>query len=284
MHSGPQATDAVAEKPRKGIIGEDLPLTILVAIATTVIMGLLRVDRAPTLVGVAVAPLIADIVKNVASSRGWGTRPFFGLTAIFKPIANGWARVAEATTKRVPLLRRLSARATPDAAIHKRAGVRWFAVVTTAVVAAGATVAFFTLPELVLGRALVAPDRPTTFFSSAEPAPPRVVKEFEDFSEGAPAGMDPRVNARETRRVGVGGGHVLWVAPTKPGGYCYVWEDSSGGCDSRGTVPLSVTWGARARLYRPSVVHTRSLRALCAPVGLTTLRSRSTTERPSIRE
>ncbi len=79
-------------------------------------------------------------------------------------------------------------------------------------------------------------------FSSAEPAPSHVVKDFALLSEGAPPGMDPRVVAGQTRRVGELAGHTLWVAPTKAGGLCYEWSGASGGCDSLGTVPLSVTW------------------------------------------
>jgi len=79
-------------------------------------------------------------------------------------------------------------------------------------------------------------------FSNAEPAPPRVVKEFETLSRGAPEGMDPGVIAGQTRRAGDVAGHILWVAPTKQGGLCYEWSEASGGCDRLGTVPLGVTW------------------------------------------
>lgn len=83
---------------------------------------------------------------------------------------------------------------------------------------------------------------PLVDFSSAPPAPPRVVKEFDSLSEGAPPGMDPRVKAGETRLVGNLGGLKLWVAPTKSGGFCVEWAEATGGCDALGTVPLSVTW------------------------------------------
>jgi hypothetical protein len=79
-------------------------------------------------------------------------------------------------------------------------------------------------------------------FSRAQPAPPHLVNDFASLSEAAPPGMDPRVIAGETRHVGEIGGHTLWVAPTKPGGLCYQWSNASGGCDSLGTVPLSVSW------------------------------------------
>jgi hypothetical protein len=81
-------------------------------------------------------------------------------------------------------------------------------------------------------------------FSHAEPASPRVVKQFFSLSEGAPKGMDPQAIPGETRLVGEIGGHTLWVAPTKPGGLCYEWSQASGGCEALGTVPLSVSWAS----------------------------------------
>jgi hypothetical protein len=88
---------------------------------------------------------------------------------------------------------------------------------------------------------------PIVDFSSAPSAPPRVVKEFDSLSKGAPPGMDPEVNAGETRLVGHFGGLKLWVAPTKSGGLCVEWEDAAGGCDALGTTPLSVTWQSGVR-------------------------------------
>ena len=115
---------------------------------------------------------------------------------------------------------------------------------------------------LVVGAALLAgPALASKFgaidFSSAKPAPSRVVKDFDSlFKEGAPAGMDPRVIAGQTRRAGEIAGHTLWVAPTKLGGLCYEWSEASGGCDTLGTVPLGVTWasGPTARSSQPSIM------------------------------
>ena len=82
-------------------------------------------------------------------------------------------------------------------------------------------------------------------FSSAEHAPPRVVRDFSTLSSGAPPGMDPGVVAKGTRQVRIGG-HVLWIAPTRSGGLCYGWDRGGGGCDKLGTVPLSVSWLGRS--------------------------------------
>jgi hypothetical protein len=78
-------------------------------------------------------------------------------------------------------------------------------------------------------------------FSSAEHAPPRVVKDFDSLRSGAPPGMDPGVIAVETRQIRIGG-RTLWIAPTRSGGLCYGWAHGTGGCDKVGTVPLSVSW------------------------------------------
>jgi len=86
---------------------------------------------------------------------------------------------------------------------------------------------------------------PVIDFGSAQPASPQVVRDFDSFSQGAPPGMDPQVNATETRLIGVFGGHRLWVAPTKAGGLCYELANATGGCDALGTTPLDVSWRCR---------------------------------------
>ena len=83
-------------------------------------------------------------------------------------------------------------------------------------------------------------------FATAPSAPARVVEEFSSLSQGAPPGMDPQVRAGQTRLVGSLSGHQLWVSPTEPGGFCYEWSDSDGGCDSAGGWPLGVTWSDAA--------------------------------------
>jgi hypothetical protein len=97
---------------------------------------------------------------------------------------------------------------------------------------------------------------PLINFSSAPHAAQPVVKDFSSlFSLGAPRGMDPRVDASETRLVGKIEGQTLWVAPTKHGGLCYVWSKTGGGCDALGTVPLDVAWLVRTRPYpQPSIM------------------------------
>lgn len=91
-------------------------------------------------------------------------------------------------------------------------------------------------------------------FFAAEKAPPQAVENFDSLSVGAPPGMDPRVIAGEARKLETmtvtGERQTVWVAPTKAGGFCYLWAGAGGGggCDKLGTTPLSVSWLGRSDL------------------------------------
>ena len=117
----------------------------------------------------------------------------------------------------------------------------------TALAIAAATLALLAATALLVAPALGL-GIPGIDFFQAEKAPPEVVKQFADLAVGAPAGMDPQAIPGETRKVAVvtlsDGPHTLWVAPTKAGGLCEAWNKGSGGCDSAGAMPLSVTWSA----------------------------------------
>jgi hypothetical protein len=74
------------------------------------------------------------------------------------------------------------------------------------------------------------------FFASGEPAPAKVETSFAQMDVAAPPGMAPGVIAGETREVArwplsTGKTSVLWVAPTRSGGFCMEWSDAGGGCD-----------------------------------------------------
>jgi hypothetical protein len=75
---------------------------------------------------------------------------------------------------------------------------------------------------------------PIIDFGTAPKAPPKVVKDFGSLQVGAPPGMAPNVLPHQTRRITSvridGKKHVLWVAPTKQGGFCDEWSDAFGGC------------------------------------------------------
>lgn len=153
--------------PRKRVVSEDLPLTMVTAVGTTVIMSLLHLDRAPTLVGVAAAPFIADVLKNVLLRHDRPNQRLGGVTPLASFLSRIWRRAATAIQKAVPLPRRVAGASAKPPLDRSRLGWTWLTstALVTAVVAAGATIAVFTVPELAIGRAIFAPDRSTTFFS-----------------------------------------------------------------------------------------------------------------------
>jgi len=73
---------------------------------------------------------------------------------------------------------------------------------------------------------------------------------FSSFALGAPP-LGPGAIASETRLVATtqlrDGSHLLYVSPTRQGGFCYAWTRAGGGCGQPQTNPLSITWG-RSRL------------------------------------
>lgn len=95
---------------------------------------------------------------------------------------------------------------------------------------------------------------PVLNFWSADKAPQKIVADFASLSEGAPPGMDPGALSGETRKIALPGGRTLWVAPTRYGGFCTLFEGTGGGCDKLGTVPLGVSWSA-SRLSREEMTH-----------------------------
>lgn len=73
-------------------------------------------------------------------------------------------------------------------------------------------------------------------FGSSEPAPTKVVTSFAEMDVAAPPGMAPGVIAGETKEVARfplsnGKTSVLWVAPTRSGGFCLEFSYAGGGCD-----------------------------------------------------
>jgi hypothetical protein len=82
--------------------------------------------------------------------------------------------------------------------------------------------------------AAYASGHPIVDFSKAPKGPRTVVDDFGSLEVGAPAGMAPGVLPHEARRITTvmidGKRHVLWVAPTKKGGFCEQWSGLIGGC------------------------------------------------------
>jgi hypothetical protein len=143
---------------------------------------------------------------------------------------------------------------TPTAAIPRRR------IRVVVAVAALSLVILFATPAFGLRGALLdAIGRTDVPFVESKSAPPVVQREFEELSVGAPPGMDPRVIAGETRKVGtlpVGGRpRALWVAPTALGGFCYTLEHSGGGCLRNGgpsPPPVTLTGSYRQLRDRPT--------------------------------
>jgi hypothetical protein len=105
--------------------------------------------------------------------------------------------------------------------------------------------AFAVLAAVAVPTALAVRER-IADFGSSEPAPTRIVREFEDLNRSALPLRAVGVVAGETRKVievrGAGGRrYVLWVAPTRRGGWCEQLElfvagrsrALSGGCGGR---------------------------------------------------
>lgn len=79
-------------------------------------------------------------------------------------------------------------------------------------------------------------------FFDAQIASRQAQIDFGSMAAGAPEGMDPGAIPEETRRIReasfAGDVHTLWVAPTKLGGFCYLWSPGIGGCNARGLEQL----------------------------------------------
>ena len=114
-----------------------------------------------------------------------------------------------------------------------RPGRRWLISLAVALVAFAAVLG---------GSALGIGPRALDFFH-AERAPANVVRNFHTLTRVAPPWTHPDAIANQTRRVPlVNDKQILWVAPTKAGGYCALWVGIGGNCDRIGTVPLDVVW------------------------------------------
>ena len=103
-------------------------------------------------------------------------------------------------------------------------------------------------------------------FFSADPAPTRVVRDFGSMEVGAPPGMAPGVQPGQARRVTVvridGKTHVLYLAPTKSGGFCETWTKAFGGC----RVTRTLTAKQEARLS-PAQVRSYNSMGITSEVG-----------------
>jgi hypothetical protein len=116
------------------------------------------------------------------------------------------------------------------AGIHRARALAPRKPVRRGVVIALAIVALVVVPALIAAVLT----RTNVLFSSSQPAPNMVKKQFLDLAFGAPPRFAIEPLAAEAREVGTfrfgGRTHKLWVAPTRRGGFCYVFEHAAGGC------------------------------------------------------
>lgn len=110
---------------------------------------------------------------------------------------------------------------------------------TTAIVAAALVVAVpaaFGLQRIVVD------------FLSAEPAPEDVQLDIARLDLGAPTGMATGVIAGQTRKVPVrsadGSETFVWVAPTRAGGFCFLWAHFVAGCRTQSSGGVEASFSA----------------------------------------
>jgi len=110
------------------------------------------------------------------------------------------------------------------------------AAIAAVVIALAATPAFG-----IGGRLLDLIGRTNVPFKQGKTAPYEVKRDFFDLTLYAPRGMAPQAIASQARKVDVfhihGRTRVLYVAPTKKGGYCWMFTDAFGGCRTTRTPP-----------------------------------------------
>jgi hypothetical protein len=167
------------------------------------------------------------------------------------------------------LLRRTGVRLAPDATTTAAARARSLAAfgaerprrrrALLAVAVLAATAAGFGLRRTVVS------------WFEAEPAPKRVQLSFERLDVGAPPGMETGVVGSEARRVTavrIGGlRHVLWVAPTKSGGFCEQWTDLFGGCTRDREPPRRLDHGPDFHTFELGVTTQQSARGIVTAIG-----------------
>jgi hypothetical protein len=133
------------------------------------------------------------------------------------------------------------------------------------------TIAFAALAAVIVAAPTFALATDVIDFGSADPAPEPFKQLFGELNTGAPPGMTPGVDAKDTRAVLrrelFGRPHTLWVAPRKGGGFCLFLlgprGGGGGGCVDPG-VPLSPgvirpddqsPFGAHGSVAAPGATH-----------------------------
>jgi HYR domain len=156
------------ESEKRVVLSQDLALTTLVAVATTIVVCELGFGRVSAAVGVAVSALIADFSKNFLIRHRVGKRPLVLVTLLLlllSTVRDAFAAIAR--RRGLPVRERERPPLTKEAAAAP-GPFPWRGVLVTSALATAIAVSLFTVPELALGNSLVS-DRRTTFFGAATP-------------------------------------------------------------------------------------------------------------------
>lgn len=129
-------------------------------------------------------------------------------------------------------------------------GPRFRPLLVAAAVAAGL---------VLLALPAVAAFTPLIDFSHAPRATGPVVRTFEELRHQAPPGMDPRVVAAQARRLDISlagtDKKVIYVAPTRTGGFCFEIVGHTIGCDPNRTIPVEIGFSAARLDGGPAIVY-----------------------------
>jgi hypothetical protein len=177
------------------------------------------------------------------------------------------AAAAPASGRKIP-----SRRSVRRSGFWRRVPARVALVAAVVILAAVVTAVAFGLPQRIVD-----------FFSSA-PAPTGIKNFMGSMGVGAPPGMNPRAIPGQTRKIA---GVPLYVAPTKSGGFCYLWA-GAGGCvgsrDGTPAKPIHPGYGPLGVDVNDSFVHgwvrsgdTRTLEARFADGTTATIPARDVT-------
>jgi hypothetical protein len=129
---------------------------------------------------------------------------------------------------------------SPEGAGRRR--FRWSRRRLIAAAIAAVLIALVATPAFGIGGLLLdLIGRTNVPFTQGKTAPYEIKRDFFDLSHFAPPGMAPQAIVAQTRKVGVfrirGRTRVLYVAPTKKGGYCWMFTDAFGGCRATRDTP-----------------------------------------------
>lgn len=112
---------------------------------------------------------------------------------------------------------------------------------------------------VLLALPAIAAFTPLIDFSHAPRATGPVVRTFEELRHQAPPGMDPRVVADQARRLDIPlagtDKAVMYVAPTRTGGFCFEIVGHTIGCDPDRTVPVEIGFSAARLDAGPAIVY-----------------------------